>query len=194
MKFDFNDFNDLDVENIGSWPKYVKTVFAIMISAIVFIVSYFFVVSDAINVLAQEEDQELQLRHDFKMKYQLAANLPLYLEQLTVMETQFSELLKMLPSKNEMPSLLDDLTFVATDSGLKMSSLSWQKEIDRGFYIEFPINMSVKGSYHQIGKMVGAVAKLPRIVSLHDFSITQDDAGQLNMNIQAKTYRFKEDT
>ena len=52
--------------------------------------------------------------------------------------------------------------------------------------------MSVTGDYHQIGNMVSGVAKLPRIVSLHDFTIKRDEAGNLAMDILAKTYRFKE--
>lgn len=192
MKLDLSQFNDIDFENIGGWPKQVKVFFAILLMLCVFIAGYFLVVSDAIDVYVAEQDKELQLRDDFQSKYQLAANLKLYREQLATMEVQFAELLKMLPSENEMPGLLDDLTFVATDAGLRIQSLDWEPEIQRDFYIEFPIKMSVTGDYHQIGNMVSGVAKLPRIVSLHDFTIKRDDAGNLAMDILAKTYRFKE--
>ncbi|MGI1946501.1 type 4a pilus biogenesis protein PilO [Shewanella glacialipiscicola] len=192
MKLDLSQFNDIDFENIGGWPKQVKVFFAILLMLCVFIAGYFLVVSDAKDVYVAEQDKELQLRDDFQSKYQLAANLKLYREQLATMEVQFAELLKMLPSENEMPGLLDDLTFVATDAGLRIQSLDWEPEIQRDFYIEFPIKMSVTGDYHQIGNMVSGVAKLPRIVSLHDFTIKRDDAGNLAMDILAKTYRFKE--
>ncbi|GIU08543.1 type 4a pilus biogenesis protein PilO [Shewanella glacialipiscicola] len=192
MKLDLSQFNDIDFENIGGWPKQVKVFFAILLMLCVFTAGYFLVVSDAKDVYVAEQDKELQLRDDFQSKYQLAANLKLYREQLATMEVQFAELLKMLPSENEMPGLLDDLTFVATDAGLRIQSLDWEPEIQRDFYIEFPIKMSVTGDYHQIGNMVSGVAKLPRIVSLHDFTIKRDDAGNLAMDILAKTYRFKE--
>ncbi|MCL1078589.1 pilus assembly protein PilP [Parashewanella spongiae] len=192
MKFDISQFNDVDFENIGVWPNQVKVVFAVIVSLIVFVASYFLFISDEIDSLGRMQDKEIQLRKDFKFKYQMAANLKLYREQLAQMEEQFSELLKMLPSQNEMPGLVDDLTFVATDSGLKINSLNWDDEIPKDFYIEFPINMSVVGDYHQIGDMVGSVAKLPRIVSLHDFTIQRDKSGKLAMEILAKTYRFTE--
>lgn len=192
MSLDLSQFNDIDFENIGGWPKQVKIVFAAILAICVFVASYFLVISDAIDVLTVEQNKEVQLREDFKSKYQLAANLKLYREQLAQMEVQFAELLKMLPSQNEMPGLLDDLTFVATDTGLKINSLDWEQEIQRDFYIEFPIKMSVSGDYHQLGNMVSGVAKLPRIVSLHDFVIKRDASGSLSMDILAKTYRFKE--
>jgi len=192
MSLDLSQFNDIDFENVGGWPKQVKVVFAVFLALLVFAGGYFLFVSDAVDVLKAEQRKEEQLRQDFTSKYQLAANLKLYREQLQEMEAQFAELLKMLPSENEMPGLLDDLTFVATDAGLKINSLDWEPEIPRDFYIEFPIKMSVSGDYHDMGHMVSGVAKLPRIVSLHDFVIKRTDSGQLTMDILAKTYRFKE--
>ena len=192
MKVDLEQFNDLDFENIGAWPKQVKAVFAIILAILVFIGSYFFFISDELSALERMQNKEEQLRNDFKLKYQMAANLKLYREQLSDMEGQFTELLKMLPSKNEMPGLLDDLTFVATDAGLKIDSLDWEDPVQKDFYIELPIKVSVIGDYHEIGNMISNIAKLPRIVSLHDFVITKQPSGDLKMDIFAKTYRFKE--
>lgn len=192
MKLDLSELNDIDFENIGGWSQQVKIFFAILLTLGVFLASYFLFVSDAIDIYKAEQDKELVLKGEFTEKYQRAANLKLYREQLAIMEVQFAELLKMLPSENEMPGLLDDLTFVATDAGLSIKSLDWEPEIARDFFIEFPIKMSVTGEYHQLGHMVSGVAKLPRIVSLHDFVIKRDDAGNLSMDILAKTYRFKE--
>ncbi|MCL2917105.1 type 4a pilus biogenesis protein PilO [Shewanella litorisediminis] len=192
MKLDLSEFNDIDFENIGGWPAQVKVVFAVLLAVIVGVASYFLFISDAIDGLKREQEKEVQLRQDFQKKYQLAANLKLYREQLKEMEAQFAELLKMLPSENEMDGLLDDLTFVATDSGLNIESLDWEGAVQRDFYIEFPIKMVVSGDYHQMGSMVSGVAKLPRIVSLHDFVIKHQDGDILTMDILAKTYRFKE--
>ncbi|QYJ75127.1 type 4a pilus biogenesis protein PilO [Shewanella sp. FJAT-52076] len=192
MKLDLSEFNDIDFENIGGWPAQVKVVFAILLAVIVGVASYFLFISDAIDGLKREQEKEVQLRQDFQSKYQLAANLKLYREQLKEMEAQFAELLKMLPSENEMDGLLDDVTFVATDSGLHIESLDWEGAVPRDFYIEFPIKMVVSGDYHQMGSMVSGVAKLPRIVSLHDFVIKHQDGDILTMDILAKTYRFKE--
>ncbi|MCL1143542.1 type IV pilus inner membrane component PilO [Shewanella gaetbuli] len=192
MNLDLDQFNDIDFENIGSWPKLVKIVFASFLSLCVIGASYYLFIADTIAVMETEQKKEIELKADFESKYRLAANLKLYREQLVIMEEQFAELLKMLPSENEMPGLLDDITFVATDAGLRINSLDWDAEIERDFYIEFPIRLNVEGDYHQIGNMVSGVAKLPRIVSLHDFTITHNEAGGLSMAILAKTYRFKE--
>ena len=47
------------------------------------------------------------------------------------------------------------------------------------------------GDYHDFGSFVSGVAALPRIVTLHDYSIKNIDGGLLNMVVEAKTYRYK---
>lgn len=192
MRIDFDQFKDVDFENVGSWPKVVKVFFALLVALGVFIGSYFLVISTATHQLDTMQKKEDKLKSSFKNKYQLAANLEHYREQLALMEVQFSELLKMLPSENEMPGLIDDVTFVATNTGLTIKSLEWGGELQQDFYIEFPIKISVSGDYHELGYFVSGVAKLPRIVSLHDFTLKKEGSETLEMEVLAKTYRFKE--
>lgn len=192
MRIDLEQFKDVDFDNVGGWPKVVKVFFALVVMAFVFIGSYFLLIADAKNELDKMQVQEEKLKASFKNKYQLAANLAHYREQLALMEVQFAELLKMLPSENEMPGLIDDVTFVATDAGLKIQSLEWGGELQQDFYIEFPIKILVSGDYHELGAFVSGVAKLPRIVSLHDFTLKKNGDSGLEMQMLAKTYRFKE--
>ena len=62
-----------------------------------------------------------------------------------------------------------------------------------------PINISVAGSYHQLGEFVSAIAALPRIVTMHDIQIQPEGTQQapverpLSMIAVAKTYRALED-
>ena len=97
-------------------------------------------------------------------------------------------MLKSLPTSNETPGLLDDITYVGTASGLTFELLNWQQEVPKEFYTELPIEMEVSGGYHNFGEFVAKVADLPRIVTLHDFEIKRQPNG-LSLKLQAKTYR-----
>ncbi len=97
----------------------------------------------------------------------------------------------MLPTQSEMPGLLDDVTFLATDANLRISSLNWLPEQHKEFYVELPIEMKIQGGYHEFGQFSAGVANLPRIVSLHDFTMVRSEEG-VAMTVQAKTYRFSE--
>ncbi|HEY0894206.1 MAG TPA: type 4a pilus biogenesis protein PilO, partial [Cellvibrio sp.] len=68
----------------------------------------------------------------------------------------------------------------------------FQPDVVAEYYIEVPINISADGGYHDMGGFVSGVAGMPRIVTLHDFSITASKENKtLSMKILAKTYRYK---
>ncbi|WP_026376911.1 type 4a pilus biogenesis protein PilO [Aestuariibacter salexigens] len=191
MKFDvtkLKEMNDLDFEQIPVWPAEVKIVVATVVAILVGVLGYYTVVSDKIPVLEKAEAQEIDLKQQYAAKYRIAVNLAAYEEQLARIEEDFSSMLKSLPTSNETPGLLDDVTRVGTTAGLNFRLLNWQQEVPKEFYTELPIQLQVSGTYHEIGEFSSAVANLSRIVTLHDFDITQS-TGELSLNMQAKTYR-----
>jgi type IV pilus assembly protein PilO len=186
------DINDLDLENMGSWPVAAKFVFAVILAVLVSVLSYFLLVDSKLDELAAAQNKEVELRQIYRTKYAAAVNLDLYKQQMLEMEQTFSFLLKQLPTTHETPGLLDDITYVGTTSGLTFIRINWEPEIEKEFYTELPIKIEVIGDYHQFGNFVSEVAKLPRIVSLHDFSIQTEKDERLRFNVVAKTYRYKE--
>ncbi|HAW92316.1 MULTISPECIES: type 4a pilus biogenesis protein PilO [unclassified Arsukibacterium] len=196
MSLNFNlseiDINDLDIENMGSWPVAAKVIFAIILAALVGTLSYFLLIDSKIDELNSAERKETELRQLYRTRYASAVNLDLYKQQMVEMENTFSFLLKQLPTTHETPGLLDDITYVGTTSGLTFLRINWEPEIEKEFYTELPIKIDVVGDYHQFGNFVSEVAKLPRIVSLHDFSIQSEKDERLRFNVTAKTYRYKE--
>ncbi len=194
MDLDLSQFNDLELDNIGEWPTLPKIVLGIFLAVVVLVLGYMLMVSDRIDMLDRVQNEELELREEYKSKYHVAANLELFQEQMKEAETMFANQLKSLPESHETPGLLDDITFVGTTSGLNFSKLNWQPEITKEIYIELPIHMEVEGDYHEFGNFVSKIAGLPRIVTVHDFDINLDEkkSGSLTLKLQAKTYRYRE--
>lgn len=194
LNFDFSEFdiNDIDFENMGSWPKPAKIAMALFVAIAVAIASYMFLVSSKVDALDAAIAQEQQLKNTYRVKYGAAVNLDSYKKQMQDMEEKFSLLLKRLPTSHETPGLLDDITYVGTTSGLTFIKINWLPEVEKQFYTELPIQIEVLGDYHEFGQFVSQVAALPRIVTLHDFVITEDVGNRLRLNVVAKTYRYKE--
>jgi type IV pilus assembly protein PilO len=191
MAFDFSklkEINDLDFEQVAIWPKEIKTVVAIFCVAVVGAVCFYAIISSKLPLLDSSKSKEISLRSTFESKYRMAVNLQAYEKQLVRMQSDFSSMLKTLPTSNETPGLLDDITYVGTDAGLSFKVLNWQQEKPKEFYTELPIQLEVAGTYHEFGLFTSNIANLPRIVTLHDFDIT-NNKGTLSLKMQAKTYR-----
>lgn len=200
MEFDFRNFaeqfDNLELDNIGEWPIAAKVVLTIFTAIMVAVLSYVALVSDKIATLDRVRAEEVTLKQSYASKYHVAANLELFQQQMEEAESIFANQLRSLPESHETPGLLDDITFVGTTSGLDFVKLNWQPEITKEIYIELPIDIEVIGAYHEFGSFVSKIAGLPRIVTLHDFTIdiAQVSKETLNLKLQAKTYRYQEAT
>ncbi|KZX56095.1 pilus assembly protein PilP [Halioglobus sp. HI00S01] len=188
------DVNDLDFENIGSWPFAIKFIVWVLVLAAVIAGGYYYHIEDLQKRLAKEEQREQKLKKDFEKKAFQAANLDAYRKQLAEMEETFGALVSQLPSDTEVPGLLEDITNKGLLNGLAISSIDLKSERAREFYVELPIAIQASGSYHDLGAFVSGLAALPRIVTLHDFNIssTGGNANNLKMSITAKTYRYRD--
>ncbi len=189
------DFNDVDWNNMGSWPVIGKVILVLILAGGILALGYFLLISTERDTLARSQANEEKLRKEFENKAFKVANLNEYKTQLEEMQTTFGALLKQLPQDTEIPGLIDDISAAALNSGLNLKTMDPQALKTTEFYKELPINIEVEGDYHQMGAFVSGVAAMPRIVTLHDFSITRSGKGaeKLSMKILAKTYQYNSD-
>ncbi len=190
------DPNDLSGDNLGMLPTPIKVIMCVLLFAVIVGLALYFHISDLETRLDAEVAKENKLKKDFEEKAFKAANLDAYRKQMVEMEESFGALIKQLPSDTEVPGLLEDITNKGVQNGLDIKQIDLQREVAREFYVELPISIVATGSYHDLGAFVSGMAGLPRIVTLHDFTISAPKNGntsELNLNITAKTYRYKDE-
>lgn len=190
------DLADLDFENVGSWPVAVKGMVIVMLFVGLLTGGFYYHLSALSDRLQVAESSELDLRRQFERKSFEAENLEAYKAQLEEMRESFGALVSQLPSDTEVPGLLEDISSKGELNGLTIEAIDLLDEELEEFYVELPISIAARGSYHDLGAFVSGMAGLPRIVTLHDFEIemSEDDSTDLRMDIMAKTYRYRDAT
>ena len=187
------DSEKYTLDTIGVWPRLTKLGLLVGLVVVALGLGYWFKVKE----MHVEQDRvvatEQKLRKDFEQKAFEAKNLAAYREQMEEIDKSFSVLLAQLPEDTEVPGLLEDITEIGLGSSLNISSIALQPEKVSEFYVELPIKVVASGSYHDFGAFVSGVSGLPRIVTLHNYSLTRAKAGLLTLSIDAKTYRYKGD-
>jgi type IV pilus assembly protein PilO len=126
-------------------------------------------------------------------------NLRAFKKQFKKTEQEFKEALKLLPDKEEIPTLLTSISNLGAQSGLEFLLFQPQKEVPRNFYAEIPLKLEVTGPYHNVATFFDQVSRLSRIVNIGNVKMTQMKAAKnkadtviLKTGCTATTYKFIE--
>ena len=196
------DLSDLDLENVGAWPPVIKGLAVIILMGLVLAGGYYMDTADMIKRWEREEAKEQDLRDQFERQQKVVANLPAYRAQVTEMERALDGMLRQLPTRTEMPDLLEDISNSGRINGLVFERFKPEREIPKEFYAEQPISIRAKGTYHQFGAFLSGVSALPRIVTVGSIRVEEasqpsgEDAELANtenllvMESTLRTYRY----
>lgn len=167
------NLRELDINNIGGWPREAQIGFAVILALLIVALGWWLFVRDKRTELEALQGQEAELRSEFETKQGRAANLEPLKQQLAQMEQQLQQMLRQLPSRTEMPELITDISQTALATGIQNELFQPGPETPKEFYAEKPIALRMVGSYHQFGAFVSGVASLPRVVimTMHDISL-----------------------
>jgi type IV pilus assembly protein PilO len=184
-----------DFNAAGTWPLPIRAATTLLVCAIVAGAGVYFDTLDQLAALESTEQKEQDLKHEFEGKQRKAANLKDYQDQLAQIEIQLYEMIRQMPTEEEVASLLVDISQTGLASGLEFKLFKPDAPIRKDFYSELPISIQVLGKYEELGLFVSGLASLPRIVTVHDVKITPaGNDGAMLMNAMVKTYNEGSDT
>jgi type IV pilus assembly protein PilO len=190
-----SDLRDIDINDIPSWPTWVKMSATVILAGAILFAGYYFIVQHQIDDHDRAKNEEMRLRTQFADKKALAINLEAYRAQLEEIKDTFGIMLQQLPDKTQVPELLIDITQAGLGRGLLFEVFKPQNRRVADFYAELPINVQVVGTYHELGNFISDLAALPRIVTIGNLVIKPAGGGKLRMTAVTKTYHYlDEDT
>ena len=193
----FQEAQSLDMQNPGAWPRWAHVTAAATVVIFILALGGYFFGKPLQEELDKERAHEQDLKSEFERKQRKAAALDAYRAQLKEMERTFGDMLRQLPSKTEVPSLLNDISQTRVASALEEELFQPQGEVQKDFYAEIPNNIIVIGPYNNIGAFVSSVAGLSRIVTIDNVELKPQGGPQkenLRMVAQAKTYRYLDES
>ena len=184
------DFRGLDPNDPGLWPAAPQVAVYLAVLVLTVAAFWWFDWQDQALTLEARRAEETQLRDSWVAKKRQAVNLEEYRRQLEEIDRQFGALLKQLPNRAEMDSLLSDINQAGLGRGLQFELFKPGADVVKEFYAEMPIDVRVTGVYHDLGEFVADLASMPRMVTLNDVGIDADKDGRLKLQAKAVTYRY----
>lgn len=197
-----SDLNNIDLADIDwdfnsawNWAAPVRAAVILISCLMLFGAGVYFDTLDQLAALEIAEKKETELKTLFELKHNQAANLPEYQEQLKQIKQKLTDIIKQMPLEEEIAGLLIDISQTGIASGLEFKLFKPSPPVAKDFYSELPINIEVTGKYDELSFFLSDLASLPRIVTVHDLTITPVDKTKIGkqsimlMAVTVKTYR-----
>lgn len=185
-----DDFRNLNPRDVGAWPLIPRLAVLLALFVLIVVAGWWFVWRDQIIDLENKQAEESRLKDQYLAKKKEAVNLDLYVQQLNEIDRSFGALLKQLPNRAEVESLLVEINQAGLGRGLQFELFRPGVEAKRDFYAELPISIKVTGSYHDIGAFASDIGRMSRIVTLNNMSLVPGAGDSLTMDALTKTFRY----
>jgi type IV pilus assembly protein PilO len=141
--------------------------------------------------IAKFETKNAKLFTQITEAKQKTKNLAKFEEDMEQVKAQYEEALTLLPKKEEIPSLLRNITELGTSSNLEFSSFAPKKGAEEHMYTQISASISVNGRYHDVLLFFDRVGKMKRIVNIKNVTMSPTaDSGDLTVKCSAVTYKF----
>jgi len=189
------DWRDLDVKEAGGWPLLLKWLCGALALLVALLLMEWWVIGERRAALVSAQQQESRLLSDYRRQASEAVQLPKMREQIDTLQDQMARLRAILPTDAEIPSLLDSISDAAVDNRLTIETIRLRPTVSQPHYVEQPLDIQVRGDFHQIARFVADIASLSRLVTQHDFTLAPADTSgdTLRLSLLARTYRDRED-
>ncbi len=115
-------------------------------------------------------------------------------EKLGELNLMLKKAVAQLPDRKEIPELLSSISGRAREAGLEILIFRPQGENLRDFYAEIPVDIVVRGGFHNVVTFFDEVGRLNRLVNIRNIEMRNPEVKGSKMSVQtstqAITFRF----
>jgi type IV pilus assembly protein PilO len=112
--------------------------------------------------MSQVDDLQKTITKSLAQQKQLAQ----LKKEAIALQAKLDMLKTVLPTEKETDQLFRSVQSQATSSALRIMRVAPRPTLDREVYTEWPIDMEVVGTYHNVGLFLDRIRQLPRIVNI----------------------------
>lgn len=135
-----------------------------------------------------------RLRQEIRQLEVTASKLQDFQREVALLEAKLETLKRILPPEKETPDLMRKVQSLAAQSNLVIRTFTPAATVNKEFYQEWPINMAVDGSYHNLGYFFDRVSRLSRLVNVGNLKINstanQTASKTISANCVATTFVY----
>ena len=182
------------LETISDWPIKQKLAALVGVVLVLFLVDYSWILSPQNEELGQTEtsieaDQATLEQQRVKVNARAEEE-----KRIRDLQADVKRAEARLPEGREIADLLSNIAASARAAGLDLTLFRQKPETYSEFYADVPVQMEMRGTYHELAAFMDRVKRLDRIVNVADIQLRQPrvegDVVLLTASCTATTFRF----
>ena len=187
------DIHEL-LERMGKLPRTQRLGIIVMMYLALGAIFWFVFYSPKQKTISVLESQRQELQSKKSVVEQRAANREEFERELEELTLQLRQALRQLPDDREIPDLLSRISTIARRIGLEIHRFLPEDEIIHEYHAEVPVELELKGSFHEVAMFFDRLSKLSRIVYVQDITMESpvETSGKVIVTVTGRltTFRF----
>jgi len=179
-------------DRVSELTKVQRILICVGVFAVIFVLFWFLSYWPRWQSIGKLDAEYKRLTADLERSKKNAQQLEALRKEFESKQRDFNLVMKSLPEKEEISSLLTGVSQSGQQAGLEFLLFQPQGEVNKNFYAEIPVSIRVQGGYHNVAQFFDKVANLSRIVNIRNIQISRDKDGMLTTSCEAVTYKFIE--
>ncbi len=183
----------IDIENLSRFKRILLIILPSLAIAAIFATMY---VMPAFEEVIKLETEVNSQNAEINLLKIHSAKLPTLIAENEKLQKRLNELQMRLPEEKEVSGLLRQVSALGVKAGLEVALWKPKAKVvhaSKEVY-EIPVEVQMRGNYHNFGEFFSNLTKLDRIVNLNDINMKIADAKikkgatGLNVNFTSVTY------
>jgi type IV pilus assembly protein PilO len=187
------DIHEL-LERMSKLPRTQRLGIIVLVYLALGAVFWFALYSPKQKTITVLESQQQELETKVAVVKKRAENREEFERELEDLTLQLRQALRQLPDDREIPDLLSRISTIARRIGLEIHRFLPKNEIVHEYHAEVPVELELKGSYHEVAMFFDRLSKLSRIVYVQDITMEEpkESSGKVIVTVTGRltTFRF----
>ncbi|WP_395946412.1 type 4a pilus biogenesis protein PilO [Caedibacter taeniospiralis] len=184
------------LDKLSLQPLWLKLVISTVLLIVVVWLGYVTVVSMSYQEKKDSRTLEKQYKKSLIKNIGLSKSIPVLQQQVDLLQDKLNKSMQALPSDSELPQLIEELSDLAFQNGLRVKMINPQPLDYKENYAVLNIQLACDGTFEQLSRFVNELQTLPRIIliesySLNPYAATKTDMLQMSMSLQTFSLKVK---
>jgi Tfp pilus assembly protein PilO len=177
-------------------PWYYGLIIGLLAAAAIFALSYYLMFKPMNEEIASLESRLDGLQTQIQEGRSAQARLPQFREQVRRLELDLDKLLRILPARLNTQEILRNVRTLAEQGDFDLKVFEPGQTVDREFYKEWPIRITLDGQYHNLATFFDKIRRYPRIFNVENLQLralpNQRGPHTLTTSFTVKTFVYSE--